>query len=96
MTDHASGPVPVLINPANDNERPRPVRSALTPRQLECLLWVEQGKSSSDIGVILGLSPETVNEHVGEACRRLNVRTRIQAVVIARARGLMGTEVAGV
>jgi len=62
----------------------------LTRRQKECLSWVEQGKSSADIATILGLSSETVNEHVGEACRRLGVRTRIQAVVTARARGFFG------
>jgi LuxR family quorum-sensing system transcriptional regulator CciR len=97
MTDYAAGPyVPALPIPANENDPPRPVRAVLTPRQRQCLAWVEQGKSSTDIGAILGLSPETVNEHVGEACRRLNVRTRVQAVVVARARGLMSGEVPGV
>jgi DNA-binding CsgD family transcriptional regulator len=86
MTDHAA---PFILPLA----RPWP-EPALTRRQRECLAWVEQGKSSTDIGAILGLSPETVNEHVGEACRRLGVRTRVQAVVTARARGLL--EPAGV
>lgn len=62
---------------------------ALTPRQREVLAWVEQGKSSADIGVILGISRDTVEEHVGGARRRLDVSTRVQAVVKARALGLM-------
>jgi len=89
MIDYAAMPPSAAIpTPVNDNHHEPARAPALTRRQRECLLWVEQGKSSSDIGVILGLSPETVNEHVGEACRRLGVRTRIQAVVTARAKGL--------
>lgn len=52
----------------------------LTPRQVECLRWVQAGKSSGDIGAILGLSPSTVNEYIAEACARLGVRTRVQAI----------------
>jgi DNA-binding CsgD family transcriptional regulator len=61
----------------------------LTRRQGECLLWVRAGKSSTDIGVILGLSPRTVDEHIAAACERLGVRTRTQAVAEAIARGLL-------
>ena len=61
----------------------------LSPRQLECLLWVRAGKSSTDIAAILGLSPHTVNDHIAEACRKLGVRTRIQAAVEASLMGLI-------
>ncbi len=62
---------------------------ALTPRQRECLLWVRMGKSSSDIGDLLGLSAETVNDHIAAACQRLGVRTRVQAVAEAAVRGFI-------
>jgi DNA-binding CsgD family transcriptional regulator len=52
----------------------------LTQRRLECLEWARRGKSSADIGHILGLSPRTVDEHVAMACKALGVRTRVQAV----------------
>lgn len=61
----------------------------LTVRQIECLEWVQAGKSSSVIGQILGVSKHTVDEHLAEACRRLGVRTRIQAVAIACELGLL-------
>ena len=61
----------------------------LTPRQRECLLWVRMGKSSADIGELLGLSAETVNDHIAAACRRLGVRTRVQAVAEAAVHGLI-------
>ena len=62
----------------------------LSPRQAQCLFWVQQGKSSRDIGTILGISHRMVERHVLRACRKLEVRTRIQAVVRARSLGLIG------
>ncbi len=59
----------------------------LTPRQLECLHWAGEGKSSVDIASILAISPATVDGHIAEACARLGVRTRIQAIVEAYRRG---------
>lgn len=59
----------------------------LTDRQLECLGWISKGKSSTDIGAILNISGRTVDYHVGEICRRLDVRTRTQAVAYALQKG---------
>lgn len=57
----------------------------LTKRQLECLLWTEEGKSARDIGQI---SQRTVEEHLTLACEALDIRTRLQAVVKAHRLGL--------
>ncbi|MFN3945465.1 MAG: LuxR C-terminal-related transcriptional regulator [Allosphingosinicella sp.] len=65
------------------------VEPILTRRQLECLSWVQKGKSSPVIAEIMGIAAATVDEHVSEACRRLGVRTRIQAVMEAYKRGLI-------
>lgn len=61
----------------------------LTPRQIQCLRWVMEGKSSTDIATIIGLSPATVDEHLAGACERLGVRTRTQAVIAVIARRLL-------
>ncbi|MBE1527966.1 DNA-binding CsgD family transcriptional regulator [Sphingopyxis sp. OAS728] len=66
-------------------------RTPLTDRQLECLAWISEGKSSTDIGEILSISGRTVDYHVGEICQRLNVRTRMQAVAHAVRRGWLET-----
>ena len=63
--------------------------SPLTHRQLECLRWAQAGKSSNDIGVILGISHRTVDSHIKEACARLEVRTRVQAISRAIELGLL-------
>ena len=62
---------------------------SLSARQIECLYWVRQGKSATDIGDILGLSGHTVNDYVARACVKLGVRTRVQAVAEAALRGLL-------
>jgi len=61
----------------------------LTERQLECLKWAREGKSSTDIGAILGISVDVVDEHIARACKRLGVRTRMQAVVAAVIKGYL-------
>jgi DNA-binding CsgD family transcriptional regulator len=71
---------------AHDEPRPAPRLSA---RQVEVLKWVREGKSSSDIGDILGLSARTVDDYILTACGRLGVRTRFQAVIEAAQHGLL-------
>jgi DNA-binding CsgD family transcriptional regulator len=61
----------------------------LSPRQTECLFWVQEGKSSRDIGVILGVSHRIVERHVFRACHKLGVKTRLQAVIRARSLGII-------
>lgn len=56
---------------------------ALSARERECLYWVSQGKSSADIGAILGLSPRTVDSYLEKVCSKFRVRTRIEAVALA-------------
>lgn len=73
----------------SSDRRPRTSGPALSPRQLECLRWVEAGLSARDTGQILGISPRTVEKHLEQAYQALGVRTRIQAVVRARALGLL-------
>jgi DNA-binding CsgD family transcriptional regulator len=63
--------------------------SRLTQRQLECLGWVQEGKSATDIGGILGISSRTVEGHLLKVCDLFGVRTRVQAVLKARDLGLI-------
>lgn len=61
----------------------------ITRRQLECLAWVGEGKSASDIGGILGISGRTVEGHLLKICAHLGVKTRFQALLKARDLGLI-------
>jgi len=62
----------------------------LTERQRECLKWVSAGKTSWEISTILKISERTVLFHISEACRRLGVQSRAQAVAAAVVQGLIG------
>ncbi|BBC02347.1 DNA-binding CsgD family transcriptional regulator [Bradyrhizobium japonicum] len=55
----------------------------LSQREITCMRWVAEGKSSWEIGVILEISLNTVNFHIKNAMRKLGATTRIQAVAIA-------------
>jgi len=55
----------------------------LTDRQRQCLIWVAQSKSDWEIGIILGISPETVRQHVRDACARYGVSKRTSLVIRA-------------
>ena len=55
----------------------------LSPREKECLALAAQGKTNDEIGVILTLSANTVNGYIQSASKKLDVRTKIHAVVRA-------------
>jgi DNA-binding NarL/FixJ family response regulator len=59
------------------------LKFGLTPRAAEVLLWVAQGKTNPDIGVILGISESTVKKHLLEIFQELGVETRSAATLHA-------------
>lgn len=61
----------------------------LTDREKQALTWAARGKSSADIAVILDISERTVNFHMDNAMRKLDVATRIQAAVKCAMLGLI-------
>ncbi len=61
----------------------------LSHRERECLLWVAEGKTSWEIGNILGVSERTVLFHLGNACRKLGVNKRQHAVARALLLGIL-------
>lgn len=90
-SDYARRDEPRSFRPAPDRADRLIVSRLITERQLECLSWVQEGKSATDIGSILGLSGRTVEKHIIKVCGHLGVKTRIQAVVRARELGLITT-----
>jgi DNA-binding CsgD family transcriptional regulator len=63
---------------------PLPLRElGLTGREAEVLLWVTQGKTSPEIGVILSCHTATVNKHMEHIFAKLGVETRTAAALQA-------------
>lgn len=64
--------------------RPSPAcRARLTDRQRDCLIWVARGKGDWETSIILGISKETVAQHISEACERYGVRKRTSLMIHA-------------
>ncbi|MBT9291504.1 LuxR family transcriptional regulator [Prosthecodimorpha staleyi] len=61
----------------------------LSRRERECIQWTAAGKTSWEIGQIIGVSEATVNEYLYAAARRLNTRTRPQLIARCMREGLI-------
>ncbi|MBY8823263.1 LuxR family transcriptional regulator [Sphingomonas colocasiae] len=67
-------------------------RPRLTARQRQCVALVSQGKTDWEIGVILGLSEETVGKYLDAARMRFGVARRTQLVAAALVAGEIGAD----
>ena len=61
----------------------------LTPRELEVLRLVAEGKPNKLIGADLAIAEVTVKSHVQSVFRKLNVLSRTEAIAVATRRGLL-------
>ena len=66
-----------------------PRLSSLTPRELDVLRMIAQGRSNTEIAKELTLSEGTIKTHVNHLFSKLNLRDRTQAVVIAYESGVV-------
>ena len=61
----------------------------LTPRELEVLRLLSEGKPNKLIGANLAITEVTVKSHVQSLFRKLNVLSRTEAIAVANRRGLL-------
>jgi DNA-binding NarL/FixJ family response regulator len=77
--------------------RPEPPKGLdeLTAREREILRLIVNGLSNAEIGRELYISDTTVKTHVTHILQKLNLRDRVQAVVLAYQTGLFETDALG-
>jgi two-component system response regulator DegU len=63
--------------------------SPLTPREIEILEYIAQGYLNKQIAAELGISEQTIKNHVTSILRKLNANARTEAVVVAIRQGLI-------
>jgi two-component system NarL family response regulator len=61
----------------------------LTPRELEVLRLLAEGKPNKLVGVALSISEVTVKSHVQSIFKKLNVLSRTEAIAVATRKGLL-------
>jgi DNA-binding NarL/FixJ family response regulator len=66
-----------------------PALAELSPRELEVLRLIAEGRSNSEIAADLFLSEATVKTHVTHILTKLRLRDRVQAVALAYRTGFM-------
>ncbi len=60
----------------------RLARYRLTPREIEVLRWIAEGKSNAEIAIILGISVSTAKQHVERILAKLGVENRTAAALL--------------
>ena len=67
-----------------------PKKPRLSDRQRDCLLWAARGKTAAETAIILGISMETVVQHLKLARDRYDVHCRQSLILCALSDGLIG------
>ncbi|MDD5189501.1 MAG: response regulator transcription factor [Dehalococcoidales bacterium] len=70
-------------------ETDTPSRSPLTDRETEILSFVARGMLNKQIATELGISEQTIKNHITSILRKLNASARTEAVVLAIKQGLI-------
>jgi len=82
------------LSPPPGDTRPRgfPSASPLSPRELEVLALLQQGRSNQEISDDLFIGVRTVQSHVLHIMRKLDASSRVAAVAIATQQGILSPD----
>jgi DNA-binding CsgD family transcriptional regulator len=64
----------------------------LTKRELACLFWAAEGKTSDETATILGITGRTINAYFGSISKKLGTSNRVHSIMMATSTGLIHPE----
>lgn len=79
--------------PAEGGSLENPIFASLSPREREILIQISSGLTNIEIGNKLFISEKTVRNHLTRIFDKLEVKSRAQAIVLAKDGGLVGADV---
>jgi DNA-binding CsgD family transcriptional regulator len=82
------GAEPTPASPAQAAPEDKLARYALTPRELDVLLMLADGRSNPEIAKELFISPKTASVHVSNILAKLGVSGRVEAATLVHRLGL--------
>ena len=77
-----------LFKLAGGRDKPSDL-AGLTRKELELLQWIARGKSYAEAARSMGVSVATVQTHIRNLYRKLDVHSQVQAVTKAQHQGLI-------
>jgi len=79
---------PSSLRPRREDEQ-ESLKNSLTAREKQCLYWIANGKTSSEIAMLLAIAESTVNFHLKNTFVKLNASNRSHVVAKAVALGIV-------
>jgi DNA-binding NarL/FixJ family response regulator len=80
LMQHVEGAMRMYVNPGDPYD-------PLSEREMEVLSYVTKGMSNKEIAGLMGISHQTVKNHVTSILRKLSVEDRTQAAIFALRHG---------
>jgi DNA-binding NarL/FixJ family response regulator len=84
-----AGAVGALVREHLERRRDEPGRDPLSPRELEVVTLIADGRSGTEIAELLDVSPRTVERHRANILEKLGLRDRVEVTRYAVRRGLI-------
>lgn len=78
-----------MMAPAQPHPDRETLDSRWTRREQEIIALIAEGLTNREIGIVLGVSRETIKQHVTNALTRSGCRSRSELVNVAWKRGLL-------
>jgi DNA-binding NarL/FixJ family response regulator len=85
LTHQVEGATRMYVNPGDPYD-------PLSDREMEVLTYVTKGMSNKEIAALMGISHQTVKNHVTSILRKLSVEDRTQAAIFALRHGWVRLE----